>query len=142
MTAPAGGNRVCPACQTLLSQPDDAVSTSLQPTEDYKTSVLSGLSPSTIMECAGRGLAFWSYQSTQEVYVEGYHCGLHRLITYSIYQEYTVKAMTEKHNTLNVQIDKILHEANSELNMLNQKLHSMTRNGCSILSTNPGQTCI
>ena len=94
------------------------------------------------MECAGRGLAFWSYQSTQEVYVEGYHCGLYRLITCSIYQEYTVKAMTEKHNTLNVQIDKILHEANSELNMLNQKLHSMTRNGCSILSTNPEQTCI
>lgn len=108
LTAPAGGNRVCPACRTLLSQPDDAVSTSLHPTEDYKTSVLSGLSPSTIMECAGRGLAFWSYQSTQEI----------------IYQEYTVKAMTEKHNTLNVQIDKILNDANSELNILNQKLNS------------------
>lgn len=109
LTAPAGGNRVCPACRTLLSQPDDAVSTSLHPTEDYKTSVLSGLSPSTIMECAGRGLAFWSYQSTQEI----------------IYQEYTVKAMTEKHNTLNVQIDKILNDANSELNILNQKLNNM-----------------
>ena len=71
LTAPAGGSRACPACRTLLSQPDDAVSTSLHPTEDYKTSVLSGLSPSTIMECAGRGLAFWSYQSTQEMYVEG-----------------------------------------------------------------------
>ena len=67
LTAPTGGNRICPACRTLLSQPDDAVSTSLRPTEDYKTSVLSGLSPSTIMECAGRGLAFWSYQSTQEM---------------------------------------------------------------------------
>ncbi|CAD6571333.1 MAG: hypothetical protein ASARMPREDX12_004322 [Alectoria sarmentosa] len=109
LTAPAGGNRVCPACRTLLSQPDDAVSTSLHPTEDYKTSVLSGLSPSTIMECAGRGLAFWSYQSTQEI----------------IYQEYTVKAMTEKHNTLNVQIDKILNDANSELNILNQKLNNI-----------------
>lgn len=69
LTAPAGSTRVCPACRTLLSQPDDAVSTSMHPTEDYKTSVLSGLSPSTIMECAGRGLAFWSYQSTQEMYV-------------------------------------------------------------------------
>ena len=66
---------------------------------------------------------------------------LRRLITCSIYQEYTVKAMTEKHNTLNMQIDKILNEANSELNMLNQKLHSMTLAGCSILSTNPDQTC-
>ena len=67
LTAPANVNRICPACQTALPQPDDAVSTSLQPTEDYKTSVLSGLNPSTIMECAGRALAFWSYQSTQEM---------------------------------------------------------------------------
>ena len=39
----------------------------LNPTEDYKTSVLSGLSPSVIMECAGRGVAFWVYQTTQEM---------------------------------------------------------------------------
>lgn len=141
MTAPAGGNRICPACQTILSQPDDAVSTSLHPTEDYKTSVLSGLSPSTIMECAGRGLAFWSYQSTQEMYVEGWHCHLHSLIVCSIYQEYTVKAMTEKHNNLNVQIDKILNDANAELNILNQKLNSMARDSCTLCLTNPNQTC-
>lgn len=78
LTAAAGGQRLCPACQTVLTQPDDAVSTSLQPTEDYKTSVLSGLSPSTIMECAGRGLAFWSYQSTQEMWDPNRHY-LHRL---------------------------------------------------------------
>ncbi|KAL8732533.1 MAG: hypothetical protein Q9166_002747 [cf. Caloplaca sp. 2 TL-2023] len=61
------GHRICPACETSLPNPDDAVSTQLNPTEDYKTSVLSGLNPSTIVECAGRGLAFWSYQSTQEM---------------------------------------------------------------------------
>lgn len=60
--------RQCPACKAPLSNPDDAVTTILQPTEDYKTSVLSGLDPSTIMECAGRALAFWTYQSTQEMY--------------------------------------------------------------------------
>ena len=60
--------RKCPACNASLSNPDDAVTTTLQPTEDYKTSVLSGLDPSTIMECAGRALAFWTYQSTQEMY--------------------------------------------------------------------------
>ena len=49
--------------------------------------------------------------------------------------------MTEKHNNLNVQIDKILHDANSELNMLNQKLNSMIRDGFSILFTDPDQTC-
>ena len=53
----------------MLLNPDDAVSTILNPTEDYKTSVLSGLDPNTIMECAGRALAFWAYQSTQEMSV-------------------------------------------------------------------------
>ena len=69
LSAPAGASRICPACQSILPNPDDAVSTSLNPTDDYKTSVLSGLTPTTIMECAGRGLAFWSYQSTQEMYL-------------------------------------------------------------------------
>lgn len=59
--------RVCPACETQLPNPDDLVITHLNPTEDYKTSVLSGLSPTIIMECAGRGLAFYSYQTAQEV---------------------------------------------------------------------------
>lgn len=69
LSHPTAGGRKCPACQTLLSNPDDAVSTILNPTEDYKTSVLSGLDPNTIMECAGRALGFWTYQSTQEMYV-------------------------------------------------------------------------
>lgn len=65
--ASPNGARVCPACETQLANPDDAVVTQLNPTEDYKTSVLSGLSPSIIMECAGRGLSFYSYQTTQEM---------------------------------------------------------------------------
>lgn len=69
LSRPTTSNRLCPACQTALLNPDDAVSTILNPTEDYKTSVLSGLDPNTIMECAGRALAFWAYQSTQEMYV-------------------------------------------------------------------------
>jgi E3 ubiquitin-protein ligase CCNP1IP1 len=69
LSRPTTSNRLCPACQTVLLNPDDAVSTILNPTEDYKTSVLSGLDPNTIMECAGRALAFWAYQSTQEMSV-------------------------------------------------------------------------
>ena len=62
---------------------------------------------------------------------------LHPLISCSIYQEYTVKAMTETHNTLNVQIDKSLNDANSELNILNQKLNSMIRGVVNASSTDP-----
>lgn len=109
LTAPVGGHRICPACQTSLPNPDDAVCTQLNPTEDYKTSVLSGLTPSTIMECAGRGLAFWSYQSTQEI----------------VYQEYLAKTLTDKYGNLNVQVDKIVNDANAELEILHQKLAVM-----------------
>lgn len=66
--------RKCPACETPLPNADDVVTTVLKPTEDYKTSVLSGLDPATIMECASRGLDFWSYQTTQEMSV---HCRSH-----------------------------------------------------------------
>ena len=45
-----------------------------------------------------------------------------------------MKAMTEKHNTLNVQIDKILNDANSELNILNQKLNGTIRDGITFFS--------
>jgi E3 ubiquitin-protein ligase CCNP1IP1 len=57
----------CTACNGDLSKPDDAVIAVLDPSEDYKTSVLSGLSPNIIMECAGRALSFWAYQTTQEM---------------------------------------------------------------------------
>lgn len=67
LTEARDGHRVCPACATQLVNPDDAVITSLNPTEDYKTSILSGLSPTIIMECAGRRLAFWAYQMVQEM---------------------------------------------------------------------------
>ena len=67
LTRAAAGERSCPACNQHLPNNDDAVTTSLQPTEDYKTSVLSGLDPTTIMECAGRAFAFWSYQTAQEM---------------------------------------------------------------------------
>lgn len=53
----------------MLPNPDDAVVTSLEARDEYKTIVLSGLSPNVIMECAGRALSFWNYQMTQEMSV-------------------------------------------------------------------------
>ncbi|KGO55136.1 Zinc finger, RING-type [Penicillium expansum] len=109
LSRPTTSNRLCPACQTALLNPDDAVSTILNPTEDYKTSVLSGLDPNTIMECAGRALAFWAYQSTQEIF----------------YQEYRAKTLTEKYANLNTQMDKVIHNANTEILSLQNKLSDM-----------------
>ncbi|KAL3459448.1 hypothetical protein BJX64DRAFT_301283 [Aspergillus heterothallicus] len=109
LSRPIGGERRCPACETTLNNPDDAVSTLLRPTEDYKTSVLSGLDPTTIMECAGRALTFWTYQTTQEI----------------VYQEYLVKSLTDKYANLNTQMDKIIHNANTELSTMQTRLSDM-----------------
>ncbi|KAE8392949.1 hypothetical protein BDV23DRAFT_170594 [Aspergillus alliaceus] len=97
------GGRHCPACQIILVNPDDAIITALKPTEDCKTSVLSGLDPNTIMECAGRALLFWTYQTTQEI---------------SFYQEFLAKTLTDKYTGLNTQMDKVLYNANSEVSNL------------------------
>ena len=39
----------------------------LNPSQDYKSSVLSGLRPDIIMEIAGRALEWWMYQESQEM---------------------------------------------------------------------------
>jgi E3 ubiquitin-protein ligase CCNP1IP1 len=65
-----GQRPICPACDVQLTNPDDVVVANLNPTEDYKTSVLSGLNPNVIMECAGRALNFWAYQTMQEMSVD------------------------------------------------------------------------
>ncbi|GAQ03086.1 E3 ubiquitin-protein ligase CCNB1IP1 [Aspergillus lentulus] len=128
LSRPTHGERRCPACQTVLVNPDDAASTVLNPSEDYKTSVLSGLDPNTIMECASRALVFWAYQTTQEMCV---------LLSFSIdfcvdfltgdrfYQEYLGKSLTEKYSTLNTHMDRVIHNANTEISALQAKLNDM-----------------
>jgi E3 ubiquitin-protein ligase CCNP1IP1 len=101
-------NRTCPACGTQLINPNDAVIAELSPPEDYKTSILSGLSPSIIIEVASRGLAFYSYQASQEV----------------IYQEHLAKSLTEKYATLDQQMNQLVHDANSQIKLLQDKIQS------------------
>lgn len=76
------------------------------------------------MECAGRGLAFWSYQSTQEMYVNCQECRQHSADTVSVYQEYLAKTLKDKYSSLNIQVDKVVNDANAELEILHQKLAS------------------
>lgn len=102
----SNAHRVCPACNASLLNNDDVVITDLAPSEDYKTSVLSGLSPTIVMECASRGLAFHSYQTSQEI----------------VYQEHLAKGLSEKYNTLSQQMDQIIHDANAQIKFLQDKL--------------------
>lgn len=99
----------CPACESQLPNPDDAVIATLNPSEDYKTSVLSGLSPNIIMECAGRALSFWAYQTTQDIY----------------FQQHLYKTMSDKFSSLRIEFDKAVNEANSDIEGLQQRLQGM-----------------
>ncbi|EEU39318.1 uncharacterized protein NECHADRAFT_43613, partial [Fusarium vanettenii 77-13-4] len=100
----------CPACHSQFKNPDDAVIVSLNPSEEYKTTILSGLSPNVVMECAGRALSFWAYQTTQDMY----------------YQQYLYKTLTEKYSALTVQFEKTVSDATTEIDGLQHKLTGMT----------------
>jgi E3 ubiquitin-protein ligase CCNP1IP1 len=52
------------------------------------------------------------------------HRSVAQLTLCSIYQEYLAKSLTDKYGNLSVQVDKIIHDANSEIDNLNQKLAS------------------
>jgi hypothetical protein len=67
LTSENRNQRVCPACQTHLPNKHDVFQNYLNPSEDWKTNVLGGLSPAIIMECAGKALSFWGYQMTMEM---------------------------------------------------------------------------
>lgn len=96
----------CPACQSQFNSPDYAVITSFNPSDDYKATVLSGLSPNIIIDCASRALRFWTYQTAQHM----------------CYQEQLYKTLSDKFSALDIQLEKTVSDANSEIDGLQQKL--------------------
>ncbi|EJF63017.1 hypothetical protein BD309DRAFT_866934 [Dichomitus squalens] len=104
-------SRLCPACETSLTEPDDVVVSSLNPSNDYKTSVLSGLNPTIILEICSRALSFWQYQLHQE---------------YS-FQQALYKNVTEKNAQLEKRLENVIREANGEISLLTNKMSDMGR---------------
>ena len=116
--------RTCPVCSTALPNNDDVVHTRLSPSEDYKTSVLSGLDPTTILECASRALSFWTYQTTQEMF-DLSSLDWANADVESLYQEHLCKNLTDKYGHLSNAMDKIINEANSEISNLQTRISGM-----------------
>ncbi|KAJ9613322.1 hypothetical protein H2200_003264 [Cladophialophora chaetospira] len=102
--------RRCPTCKSDLPNPHDVVSNLLDPPDDYKASVLAGLDPATIIECAQKALSFWTYQNTQE---HGY-------------QQYVAKHLTQRCQQLKAEADKIVHEANTRIEALEGQIHELS----------------
>ncbi|KAF2267031.1 hypothetical protein CC78DRAFT_531116 [Lojkania enalia] len=61
------------------------------------------------MECASRGLQFYSYQASQEI----------------IYQEHLARSLTEKYANLSQQMDQLIYDANAQIKTLQDKLQTM-----------------
>ncbi|CAJ0826514.1 5759_t:CDS:2 [Entrophospora sp. SA101] len=97
---------VCPACETSLTENDDIVFTDLNPNEDYKASVLSGLRPDIIVEICSRSLSFWTYQTTQEAY----------------FQKMLYKNLQEKCSQLEKQMQSVIRDAQEEIASIQKDL--------------------
>ncbi|KAI0643759.1 hypothetical protein C8Q79DRAFT_914723 [Trametes meyenii] len=104
-------SRLCPACETSLTEPDDVVVCSLHPSNDYKTSVLSGLNPTIVLEICSRALSFWQYQIHQE---------------YS-FQQALYRSVTEKNAQLEKRLENVVREANGEISLLTNKMTELER---------------
>lgn len=72
------------------------------------------------MECASRGLAFHSYQTSQEI----------------VYQEHLAKGLTEKYNVLSQQMDQLIHDANAQIKAHQDKMQAMQAEQASLVSKN------
>ncbi|KAF2472159.1 uncharacterized protein BDR25DRAFT_221303 [Lindgomyces ingoldianus] len=72
------------------------------------------------MECASRGLAFFSYQASQEI----------------IYQEHLAKNLTERYTNLSQQMDQLIHDANSQIKVLQDKMQAMQAEQASLEQKN------
>lgn len=66
-----------------------------------------------IMECAGRALSFWAYQTTQDNY----------------YQQHLYKTLSEKYSNMNLQNSQKIKEAELVVEKLNRQIacESFTR---------------
>lgn len=62
----AENSLTCPACGNELRDKFDVIQADLKPSETFKSIVLAGLKPDTIMDVAMRAMSFWSYQIEQE----------------------------------------------------------------------------
>ncbi|CAD6939073.1 unnamed protein product [Tilletia controversa] len=106
-----GANKACPACEANLDRPDDVVISSLNPSTDYRTSVLAGLAPSITMEIATRSISFWTYQKSQE----------------ATFQAMVLKNAQERNAVLEKRMQSMSMESANEMSLLHEKIAGLDK---------------
>lgn len=99
----------CPACGTELRDKFDVIQADLHPSDTFKSIVLAGMKPDTIMDVAMRAMSFWSYQVEQE----------------TMYQENLAKHSREKLQCLEEIHNLNLQKLKAELETCKRKIVSL-----------------
>lgn len=99
----------CPACGTELRDKFDVIQADLKPGDTFKSIVLAGMRPDTIMDIAMRAMSFWSYQVEQE----------------TLYQESLAKHAREKLQCMEEVNMLNLQKLKAELETCKRKITSM-----------------
>ncbi|KAK4109902.1 hypothetical protein N656DRAFT_791442 [Canariomyces notabilis] len=100
----------CPACRQPLSG-SEVCEQLLHPSEEWKSVALCGLSPTAVMECAGRALSFWSYQMTNQ-------------ISYQIRKNAKLKDYCAE---LQGEMESMWEQANQRISTLSSRIRDMER---------------
>ncbi|XP_049874152.1 E3 ubiquitin-protein ligase CCNB1IP1-like [Pectinophora gossypiella] len=105
----AENSLTCPACGSELRDKFDVIQADLKPNETFKSIVLAGMKPDTIMDIAMRAISFWSYQVEQE----------------TLYQESMAKHAREKLQCLDEINNLNLQKVKAELDTCKRKIVSL-----------------
>ncbi|KAL7334394.1 hypothetical protein PS15p_200028 [Mucor circinelloides] len=101
----------CPACNTSLSDSEDIILIQLNPTEEYKSSVLAGLKPEIILDICMRAVAFYEYQTSQEI----------------SFRTMIQKNVQEKYKILKDQFDIATRDLNHIIKVEKEKISAVTK---------------
>ncbi|KAJ7047648.1 hypothetical protein C8F04DRAFT_1247276 [Mycena alexandri] len=104
---------------------DDVVVCSLHPSNDYKTSVLSGLTPSIILEICSRFVANSPPKYHRHTYFE-FQRDLILAVPNSP-RKAVVRNVNDKNAQLQKQLENVIREANGEINLLSNKNTELER---------------
>ncbi|GAA38455.2 E3 ubiquitin-protein ligase CCNP1IP1 [Clonorchis sinensis] len=100
----ADGEVQCPVCRTRLNNNCELMEVDLQPCEQFRTMILMGQSPETILDVCRRAMEFYNFQKAQEIK----------------YYEYINYKLTEKSKNMEASCKTIL----SNLERKNQRLQA------------------
>jgi E3 ubiquitin-protein ligase CCNP1IP1 len=125
-------SRPAPTCghtnygkKTPVVNDSDLVMTDMNPTEDYKKSVLAGLTPDVIFDIAQRGLVFFTYQMSQELAFHSMKSS--ELSSKTIESQSRLNEMTVKYDNMERSFQQQLSNANSEKEQLKIKVSNLTQ---------------